>query len=185
MRGALLWTRRGYLVEAHVVEGRSVSELAAAHGVHRSWIYKLLARYKAGGYGAALPAGTPAEVVEEIVALRRGLESEGHDCGAATIAYHLTEQMDPVPSVSTIWRVLKREGLVTPQPQKRPRSSLIRFEAELPNEMWRQRSRLHGRSTRRQGHAADRARAARDRRQELTALPPLRPAGRWSACTRR
>lgn len=35
-----------YLVEAHVVEGRSVSELAAAHGVHRSWIYKLLARYK-------------------------------------------------------------------------------------------------------------------------------------------
>lgn len=31
------------LVEAHVLEGRSVSELAAAHGVHRSWIYKLLA----------------------------------------------------------------------------------------------------------------------------------------------
>lgn len=41
-----------YLVEAHLLEGRSVSELAAAHGVHRSWIYKLLARYKAGGYGA-------------------------------------------------------------------------------------------------------------------------------------
>jgi Integrase core domain len=31
-----------YLVEAHVLEGRAVSELAAAHGVHRSWIYKLL-----------------------------------------------------------------------------------------------------------------------------------------------
>ena len=41
-----------------------------------------------------------------------------------------------VPSVSTIWRILRREGLVVPQPQKRPRSSLIRFEAELPNEMW-------------------------------------------------
>jgi transposase InsO family protein len=41
-----------------------------------------------------------------------------------------------VPSVSTIWRVLKREGLVVSQPQKRPRSSLIRFEAELPNETW-------------------------------------------------
>jgi len=35
-----------YLVEAHLVEGRSVAELAAAHGVHRSWIYKLLARYR-------------------------------------------------------------------------------------------------------------------------------------------
>jgi transposase InsO family protein len=44
--------------------------------------------------------------------------------------------MDRVPSVSTIWRILRREGLVAPQPQKRPRSSLIRFEAELPNEMW-------------------------------------------------
>lgn len=41
-----------YLVEAHVVEGRSVKELAASHGVHRSWIYKLLARYREGGYEA-------------------------------------------------------------------------------------------------------------------------------------
>ena len=134
-----------YLVEAHVLEGRSVSELAAAHGVHRSWIYKLLARYRAGGYGAlerrsraprSSPDRTPAEVARAIVALRRQLEAAGHDCGTATIAYHLAERMDSVPSVSTIWRILKREGLVAPQPQKRPRSSLIRFEAELPNEMW-------------------------------------------------
>ena len=134
-----------YLVEAHVLEGRSVSELAAAHGVHRSWIYKLLARYRAGGYEAlghrskrprSCPNQTPAEVAETIVALRKQLGAEGHECGAATIAYHLAKEIDQVPSVSTIWRVLKREGLVVPQPQKRPRSSLIRFAAELPNEMW-------------------------------------------------
>ena len=134
-----------YLVEAHLLEGRSVSKLAAAHGVHRSWIYKLLARYRAGGYGALehrsraprnSPRRTPADVVEAIVALRKRLEAEGHDCGAATIAYHLAEQIGRVPSVSTIWRVLRKEGLVCPQPQKRPRSSLIRFEADLPNEMW-------------------------------------------------
>jgi transposase InsO family protein len=134
-----------YLVEAHLLEGRSVSELAAAHGVHRSWIYKLLARYRDGGYGAleprsraprSSPSRTPADIAQAIVALRKQLSAEGHDCGAATIAYHLAEQMDAVPSVSTIWRVLKREGLVVPQPQKRPRSSLIRFCAELPNEMW-------------------------------------------------
>src|SRR5207248_446840 len=41
-----------------------------------------------------------------------------------------------IPSLSTIWRVLRREGLVEPQRQKRPRSSLIRFEAQLPNECW-------------------------------------------------
>jgi transposase len=55
-----------YLVEAHLLEGRSVSELAAAHGVHRSWIYKLLARYKAGGYGALSTAieNSPAAAIQ-------------------------------------------------------------------------------------------------------------------------
>ena len=134
-----------YLVEAHVLEGCSVAELAAAHDVHRSWIYKLLARYRAGGYGAleprsraprSCPHQTSPEVVAAIVCLREQLRAEGHDCGAATIAHHLARQIDRVPSVSTIWRVLKRQGLVSPQPQKRPRSSLIRFAAELPNEMW-------------------------------------------------
>jgi transposase InsO family protein len=134
-----------YLVEAHVLEGRSVSELAAAHGVHRSWIYKLLARYRPGGYEALEPRSrrprsckhqTSAALVEAIVALRRKLESEGHDAGAETIAYHLAQQHEQIPSISTIWRILRREGLVVAQRQKRPRASLIRFEAELPNEMW-------------------------------------------------
>ncbi len=137
-----------YLVEAHVLGGRSVSELAAAHGVHRSWVYKLLARYRQGGYEALEPRSrrpwsckhqTPAEVVDAVVKLRERLHQDGHDCGAATIAYHLAQEMNDgvlVPSVSTIWRILRREGLVVSQPQKRPRSSLIRFQAELPNEMW-------------------------------------------------
>jgi hypothetical protein len=38
--------------------------------------------------------------------------------------------------VATIWRILKRHGLITAQPQKRPRCSFVRFEAALPNEMW-------------------------------------------------
>jgi transposase len=134
-----------YLVEAHLLEGRSVSELAAAHGVHRSWIYKLLARYREGGYEALEPRSraprsnpnrTPEEVVRAVVSLREQLLWQGHDGGAETIAHHLAKELDCVPSVSTIWRILRREGLVSPQPQKRPRSSLIRFEAELPNEMW-------------------------------------------------
>jgi transposase InsO family protein len=135
-----------YLVEAHLSEGRSVSELAKAHGVHRSWIYKLLARYREGGYAAleprsraprSSPSRTPEEVARAIVALREQLLAQGHDGGAETIACHLARQgIDGAPSVSTIWRILRREGLVAPPPQKRPRSSLIRFEAELPNEMW-------------------------------------------------
>ena len=134
-----------YLVEAHVLEGRSVSELAAAHGVHRSWIYKLLARYRKGGLEALEPRSkrprsckheTSPQMVQAIVKLRRELESHGHDSGAETIAYHLAQDHQEIPSLSTIWRILRREGLVVAQRQKRPHSSLIRFEADLPNELW-------------------------------------------------
>jgi transposase InsO family protein len=113
--------------------------------VHRSWIYKLLGRHRAGGYEALEPRSrrprsckheTPPAMVKAIVGLRGELAAEGHDAGAETIAYHLAQTHKDVPSVSTIWRILRREGLVVPQRQKRPRSSLIRFEAQLPNELW-------------------------------------------------
>jgi transposase InsO family protein len=48
----------------------------------------------------------------------------------------LAQRRDQVPSAATIWRVLRRHGLITPQPQKRPRSSYLRFSADLPNERW-------------------------------------------------
>ncbi|MDQ3640075.1 MAG: DDE-type integrase/transposase/recombinase, partial [Actinomycetota bacterium] len=134
-----------YLVEAHLLEGRSVAELAAAHGVLRSWIYKLLARFRAEGEAGLVPASrrpshSPtrmgSEMEGEIVLLRKQLEEEGLDAGAVTIHAHLSRRHDAVPSLSSIWRVLKRRGFVIPQPHKRPRSSLIRFEAELPNGCW-------------------------------------------------
>ncbi len=56
--------------------------------------------------------------------------------GAETIAHLLRGQLAQAPSVATVWRILKRNGLITPQPHKRPRSSFIRFEALLPNETW-------------------------------------------------
>ena len=52
------------------------------------------------------------------------------------IHYHLCLTVPSPPSPSTIWRILKRRGFVAPQPHKRPRSSYIRFEAQLPNETW-------------------------------------------------
>jgi transposase InsO family protein len=125
--------------------GRPIAELAATHGVHRSWLYKLLARYRAQGDSGLDPRSrrphrSPAPIAglyeDDIVALRKGLSDAGFDAGAVTIHYHLARRRDPVPSVSTIWRVLKARGFVTPQPHKRPKSSLRRFVAELPNECW-------------------------------------------------
>jgi transposase InsO family protein len=134
-----------YLVDAAVLEGRSPTELARSHGVSRSWVYGLIARYRVGGYEALTPRSrrprscahqVGADVQAAIVQLRHELAAAGHDCGPHTIAHHLGLTLDTVPSVATIWRILSRHGLITPQPHKRPRSSFIRFEAALPNELW-------------------------------------------------
>jgi len=134
-----------YVVDAVLIEGRSAREVAQAHGISRSWIYELLQRFRAGGYEALQPRShrprfcpheTPPEMVRAIVRLRGELHAQGHDAGPATIAYHLAQTHKDTPSRSTIWRILSREGLIERQPQKRPRCSLTRFEAQLPNEMW-------------------------------------------------
>ncbi len=86
------------------------------------------------------PRSCPARILvvleDEIVALRKELLDGGFDAGACTIGVHLGRRHGATPSVATIWRVLSRRGFVTPQPQKRPKSSFIRFEAEMPNERW-------------------------------------------------
>jgi transposase InsO family protein len=134
-----------YIVDAVVLERRSPTELARDHGISRRWIHKLVKRFKEGGY-EALDARSrrphscshrTCEAVEaEVVRLRRELLDAGHDAGPETIHYHLSAQVAEPPSVATIWRILKRNRLITPQPHKRPRSSFIRFEARLPNETW-------------------------------------------------
>jgi len=134
-----------YLVEAVVLEGRSVTELARGHGVSRFWIYKLLARYREGGHPALEPRSrrpkscshqTAPEVEDEIVRLRAELTQAGFDAGPQTIVHHLQGRVEKLPSAATIWRILKRRELITPQPHKRPRNSFVRFEADLPNQMW-------------------------------------------------
>jgi transposase InsO family protein len=134
-----------YVVDAVVLEGRSPSEIARRHGISRSWLYRLLGRYREGGYTALAPRSrrphscphrTPPELEAAIVALRAELLEAGHDAGPATIAHYLARRSERSPSPATVWRILRRHGLITPQPHKRPRSSFIRFEAALPNELW-------------------------------------------------
>ena len=139
----------GYVINAVLVEGRSVKDVCESHDISRSWLYELIARYRElGDEGleprSKRPRSSPTRVApameDEIVALRKELTDLGVDAGAHTIHYHLQRRhrrrRRAVPSVATIWRVLSRRGFVIPQPQKRPKSSWRRFQAELPNECW-------------------------------------------------
>jgi transposase len=133
------------VVTAVLVEGRSKAEVGRDYGVSRRWVHELVLRFEAQGEAgleprSRRPRGSPNRIPEaledEIVELRKHLVEEGHDAGAHTIAYHLERRHGRAPTVSTIWRVLSRRGFVTPQPQKRPRTSFCRFEAAMPNERW-------------------------------------------------
>ena len=134
-----------YIVDAVVLERRSPVELARAHKVSRSWIYNQLERFKAGGYPAleprsrrphSCPHQADAKVQAEVLRLRQELLISGFDGGPQTILHHLAGRVAQLPSAATVWRILKRNGLITPEPHKRPRSSFIRFQADLPNETW-------------------------------------------------
>jgi len=133
------------VVDSVVKQGRSVRETAARYGLSKSWVHELVQRYRAGGEAALVaqskrprsnPRSVPLELEDLIVAMRKELLDLGADAGAHTIHHHLLARGLTPPSVSTIYRLLRRRGFVAPNPRKRPRSSYLRFEAGLPNECW-------------------------------------------------
>jgi transposase InsO family protein len=133
------------VITAVVVEGRSQADVAREYRVSKGWVSKLVARYRAEGDAAfeprsrrprSSPNKTPDDTVELIVAIRDRLIADGHDAGADKIIWHLAHDHQITVSRPTVHRTLTRHGRITPEPKKRPRSSYIRFQAEMPNEMW-------------------------------------------------
>jgi transposase InsO family protein len=133
------------LITAVVLEGRPAAEVIAEYGVSKSWLYELLARYRAEGEAAfepksrrphTSPTAVSTEIVELIVRLRSDLTQAGHDAGPATISWHLLQHHQLRVSASSIARTLTRQGLVEPNPKKRPKTSYIRFAHDMPNECW-------------------------------------------------
>ncbi len=82
------------------------------------------------------PDATPTYIVDTIIELRHELTGQGLDAGADTIDWHLQHHHRITVSRATIYRILRRHGLIQPAPRKKPKSSYIRFQAELPNETW-------------------------------------------------
>jgi transposase InsO family protein len=130
----------------HVISGQlSVTAAAKTYGFSRQHLHRLLKRYREGGLEAVdarsrRPASNPRaigdEVIAAIVGLREKLTEDGLDAGPLTLQWHLSNAGLPVPSTSTIRRILHHHGLITAQPRKRPRSSYHRFEAAQPNQCW-------------------------------------------------
>jgi transposase InsO family protein len=123
----------------------NVSQFCRDHGISRQTFYKLRRRFSVDGLAGlqersrrpnSSPAQTPPEVEEAVLRARKQLLEQGFYHGAQSIVWTLKRAKTPVPSRSTVWRILTRHGLIVAQPRKRPKSATKRFCFTRPNECW-------------------------------------------------
>jgi transposase InsO family protein len=152
---ALVMTRQAAmmrLMDATITAGvkvGNVSEWCRVNGVGRRTFYRHKARIEAEGSWQprsrrpkTSPGATPAAVAAEIVRLRGELAPDnGADAiiaalGPSAAAQDWAGQGWRVPHRSTVNKILKRAGLVTPDPRKRPRSSFRRFAYARPRDCY-------------------------------------------------
>jgi transposase InsO family protein len=124
----------------------NVAEFCRHERISRQTFYKFRRRFRDEGIDGlqdrsrrplTSPEQTSAAVEDLVVRRRKQLIEDGRDHGPQSIQWSLLRDDYPnVPSRSTIWRILTRDGLITPQPQKRPKSATKRFTFSRPNECW-------------------------------------------------
>jgi transposase InsO family protein len=153
LRATCSWGPGSVLVELSVVEqryravlavlaGESVTEVAAQVGVSRQTLQRWLARYRDEGLGGLVdrshrpefcPHQAPVEVEAAVCELRR----EHPRWGPRRLAHELGRQaMAPVPSASTVYRILVRHGLVDAKARGRRREDYKRWERDAPMALW-------------------------------------------------
>lgn len=138
-------SKRRVVVQQVLSGGMTVTAAAKRYGFSRQHVQRLLKLFRELGIDGleersrrpkSNALATSESLRLRIIELRCSLTNQGLDAGPVTLAWHLEREGFKPPSTSTIRRVLSAAGLVTPQPQKRPKSSFIRFQAAQPNECW-------------------------------------------------
>jgi len=129
-------------VMAVIRDGMSVTEVADKLGVHRDTVYAWMARYEAEGLEGLSdrshrphrsPLQMPAPVEARVLELRR---VHPH-WGPVSIRHRLgREGFSPVPSVSSVYRALRRAGLIDVQANRKQLPTYRRWERGRPMELW-------------------------------------------------
>jgi transposase InsO family protein len=144
--------RLAALVARHV-DGElfEVTAECARLGTTPKTFYKYRKRFLAEGVAGFFPRSrrphrnpraVDVGVVDAVVLARKELDSAGWDAGADQIGFWLQDHPErwgsrsPIPSRATINRILERRDLIERVPQRRPRRSRRRFEADAVNTMW-------------------------------------------------
>lgn len=134
--------QRYQAVSLVVHDGESVVEVARRFGVSRQTIHAWLARYERGGLAALAdrshrPKGCAHQMpasVEAVVLEMRRLRPEW---GPRRLLHELArEGIEPLPSLSGIYRLLKRRDQIDPKARRRRDRKFRRWERGSAMELW-------------------------------------------------
>ncbi|VVJ16163.1 Uncharacterised protein [Amycolatopsis camponoti] len=123
----------------------NVARFCRERRLSRDTFYKYVTRFRAEGANgftrrSTAPHQQPTtfgpQVAEAVLRTRKELADQGLDNGPISIRWHLEDTGRlPAPSPSSIYRILRAHGQITPQPRKKPKTRR-RFEYADPNGCW-------------------------------------------------
>jgi transposase InsO family protein len=131
-----------YHAVMEVISGAPVTEVARRYGVSRQSVHNWLVKYRAGGLAALAdhshrPRFQPRQIDGDVEAVICRLRGAHPRWGPRRLRYELGKAgIAPVPSRSTVYRVLVRHGLVQARKRKRRRQDYKRWQREVPMELW-------------------------------------------------
>ena len=131
-----------YHAVMEVVSGAPVSEVARRYGVSRQAVHGWLSRYERDGLAGLAdhshrPHRQPRQLDAEIEALICRMRGAHPRWGPRRLLYELGKaRVSPLPSRSTIYRVLVRHHLVPARRRKRRRQDYKRWQREEPMQLW-------------------------------------------------
>lgn len=136
-------TEQRYRAVLEVRAGLAVTEVADRFGVSRQAVHRWLRWYAAEGLDGLRdrshrPQGHPAQISAQVESAVCELRRGHPRWGQRRLHYELGRRgcPGPVPSLSTIYRVLVRHGLINPVPRGRRREDYRRWERSRPMELW-------------------------------------------------
>jgi transposase InsO family protein len=125
-----------------IKDGFSVTEVARKFNVSRQTVHTWMARYERGGLEALedrshRPSVSPHQMDPMVEARVLELRRLHPHWGQITIAHRLAkEQVDPLPSPSSIYRALVRSGVLVPHAPRKKLVTYKRWERGRPMELW-------------------------------------------------
>jgi transposase InsO family protein len=139
----LTMTEQRYRAVLEVQAGVPVSEVAERFGVSRQAVHRWLVWYRKEGLEGLIdrshrPHGHPDQTSPEVEARICELRRAHPRWGQRRLAFELgrTDCPGPVPSLTTLYRVLVRHGLINPVPRRRRREDYRRWQRDRPMELW-------------------------------------------------